>query len=217
MPEESDMLELLELVKTFTRKDTPARIDVIAARMGRSMDEVRRLADTASDQGLAYRTQGCIELTEAGEAAVRKHREEYVHRTHLHGTSLTGRMRRLIEGRVTDWHGHWRRHGFDDESLPSFYADMENLPGRIEETVSLADLREGDKCTVVLALGGYGMVRRLAEMGLTPGTELKVVRSAPMHGPIEVSVRGVSLALGQGIARRVLVKPSTNSQPSTTL
>lgn len=217
MPEESEMLELLELVKTSTREGTPARIDVVAARMGRSTDDVRRLSDAASGQGLAYRTQGFIGLTGAGEAAVRKHREEYVHRTHIHGTSLAGRMRRLIEGRVTDWHGHWRRHGFDDESLPSFYADMENLQGRIEETVSLADLREGDKCTVVLALGGYGMVRRLAEMGLTPGTELKVVRSAPMHGPIEVSVRGVSLALGQGIARRVLVKRSTNGQPSATI
>ena len=217
MPEESEMLELLELVKTSTREGTPARIDVVAARMGRSTDEVRRLSDAASGQGLAYRTQGFIGLTGAGEAAVKKHREEYIHRMHLHGASLTGRMRRLLEGRVTDWHGHWRRHGFDDESLPSFYAGMENLQGRIEETVSLADLREGDKCTVVLALGGYGMVRRLAEMGLTPGTELKVVRSAPMHGPIEVSVRGVSLALGQGIARRVLVKRSTNGQPSATV
>jgi ferrous iron transport protein A len=217
MPEESEMLELLELVKTSTREGTPARIDVVAARMGRSTDEVRRLSDAASGQGLAYRTQGFIGLTGAGEAAVKKHREEYVHRMHLHGASLTGRMRRLLEGRVTDWHGHWRRHGFDDESLASFYTDMQNLQGRIEETVSLADLRQGDKCTVVLALGGYGMVRRLAEMGLTPGTELKVVRSAPMHGPIEVSVRGVSLALGQGIARRVLVKRSNNSQPSTTV
>jgi ferrous iron transport protein A len=217
MPEESEMLELLELVKTSTREGTPARIDVVAARMGRSTDDVRRLSDAASSQGLAYRTQGFIGLTGAGEAAVKKHREEYIHRMHLHGASLTGRMRRLLEGRVTDWHVHWRRHGFDDKSLASFYADMENLQGRIEETVSLADLREGDKCTVVLALGGYGMVRRLAEMGLTPGTELKVVRSAPMHGPIEVSVRGVSLALGQGIARRVLVKRSTNSQPSTTV
>jgi len=217
MPEESDMSELLELVKVFTRKGMLARIDEIAARMGRSMDEVRRLADAASDQGLACRTRGCIELTETGEAVVRKHREEYVHRTHLHGTSLMGRMRRLLEGRVTDWHGHWRRHGFDDESLPSFYTNMQNLQGRIEETVSLAELREGEKCTVVLALGGHGMVRRLAEMGLTPGTELRLVRSAPMHGPIEVSVRGVSLALGRGIARRVLVKPSTKSQPSTTV
>lgn len=216
MPEESDISELLELVKTFTVKGTLARIDEVAARMGCSMDEVRRLVDVASDQGLAYRTQGCIELTETGEATVRKHREEYIHRTHFHGTSLTGRMRRLLEGRVTDWHGHWRRHGFDDESLTSFYTNMQNLEGRIEETVPLADLREGEKCTVVIALGGRGMVRRLAEMGLTPGTELRVVRSAPMHGPIEVSVRGVSLALGQGIARRVLVKRSTNSQPPTT-
>jgi Fe2+ transport system protein FeoA len=94
---------------------------------------------------------------------------------------------------------------------------MQNLQGQIEDLVSLADLRGGDKCTVVLALGGYGMVRRLAEMGLTPGTEVTIVRTAPMHGPIEVSVRGVSLALGRGIARRVLVKPPNNARPSATI
>jgi len=59
------------------------------------------------------------------------------------------------------------------------------------------------------------MVRRLAEMGLTPGTEVMVVRSAPMRGPIEVSLRGVSLALGRGIANRVLVKRSNNGQPTS--
>jgi len=49
-------------------------------------------------------------------------------------------------------------------------------------------------------------------MGLTPGTEARVVRSAPMHGPIEVSVRGVSLALGRGIAIRVLVRRLRDSE-----
>jgi Fe2+ transport system protein FeoA len=33
-----------------------------------------------------------------------------------------------------------------------------------------------------------------------------IVRSAPFHGPIEVSVRGVSLALGRGVASKVFVK-----------
>ena len=52
-----------------------------------------------------------------------------------------------------------------------------------------------------------GFVRRLAEMGLTPNTEVKVVRRGLFRGPIEVEVRGVSLALGYGLASKILVRP----------
>lgn len=217
MPEEPEISELLELVKAFTQEGSAVRIDQIASRTGWSLKEVQRLADEATRTGLTSKTPTGIRLTDMGEVVVRKHREEYVHQVHVHGTSLRGRARRFLEGRVNDWHGHWRHHGFDDESLPRFYENLENLQGRIEDTVSLIDLREGDKCTVVLAFGGHRLVRRLAEMGLTPGTNITIVRNAPLHGPVQVSLRGVSLALGRGIASKVLVRRSTNSPPSTTI
>ena len=215
MPEETDILELLEVAGVLSRRERPAQVIEIASRMHRTLDLTRQLIDAALQRGLVLKTENGVRLTEEGEALVRKHREEYVHRTYVHGRSLADRIRGVLEGRVTDWHGHWHRHGFDDESIHDFYRSMENLQGRIEDAVSLADLPQGEKCTVVLAAGGRGMVRRLAEMGLTPGTEVRVVRSAPMHGPIEVSVRGVSLALGRGIAVRVLVKRLRNSESST--
>ena len=43
-------------------------------------------------------------------------------------------------------------------------------------------------------------------MGLTPGTRIKVIKVAPMDGPVEVSVRGSKLALGQDIACNVFVE-----------
>jgi len=43
-------------------------------------------------------------------------------------------------------------------------------------------------------------------MGLTPGTWVTVVRSAPLGGPVEVSVRGSRLALGRGMAERIFVE-----------
>jgi Fe2+ transport system protein FeoA len=46
------------------------------------------------------------------------------------------------------------------------------------------------------------------EMGLVPGTEVTVLRKAPFRGPIEVGVRGTSLALGFGVASKVIVKRS---------
>ena len=48
-------------------------------------------------------------------------------------------------------------------------------------------------------------VKRLTDLGLTPGTKVTVVKSAPFKGPLEVRVRGSRLALGRGMASRILV------------
>ena len=54
--------------------------------------------------------------------------------------------------------------------------------------------------------GRWGFERRLADMGLTPGTRITVVKSALLHGPLEVIVRGSRLALGRGVAERIYVE-----------
>ena len=48
-------------------------------------------------------------------------------------------------------------------------------------------------------------VKRLSDLGLTPGTNVTVVQSAPFNGPLEVTVRGSRLAIGRGMASRILV------------
>ena len=53
---------------------------------------------------------------------------------------------------------------------------------------------------------GWGFKKRLEDMGLTPGTRVTVVKSAPFHGPLEVYVRGSRLALGKGMADRIFVE-----------
>ena len=52
---------------------------------------------------------------------------------------------------------------------------------------------------------GWGFEKRLMDMGLTPGADVVMVKSAPFHGPIEVIVRGSRLALGRGMAERIFV------------
>jgi len=47
--------------------------------------------------------------------------------------------------------------------------------------------------------------KRLSDLGLTPGTKVTVVKSAPFNGPLEVCVRGSRLAIGRGMASRILV------------
>ena len=67
----------------------------------------------------------------------------------------------------------------------------------------LADLAPG-QCGEVLAVAGSGPVAdRLRELGLTPGTEVTVLRRAPFGGPAVYSLRGYQLCLRPSEASRV--------------
>lgn len=47
--------------------------------------------------------------------------------------------------------------------------------------------------------------RRLIEMGITPGTKVRVLKRAPMGDPIEILLRGYSLTMRGSDAERIFV------------
>lgn len=67
-----------------------------------------------------------------------------------------------------------------------------------------------------LAMGASGQVvevnesgvlsKRIMEMGVVPGAELKVIKSAPLGDPIEVEIQGYHLALRKSEARLISVR-----------
>jgi ferrous iron transport protein A len=69
----------------------------------------------------------------------------------------------------------------------------------------LAMVPPGEAVTVAYVQAGCGLSRRLADMGLTPGTVLKVIRGDGA-GPILIDIRGSRLMLGVGVAHRVMVE-----------
>ncbi len=73
--------------------------------------------------------------------------------------------------------------------------------------VPLTTLKAGKARRVVFVRGGRSIVKRLCDLGLTPGTPVSLLRSAPMDGPVEVRIRGCNLALGRGIADKIYVEP----------
>jgi Fe2+ transport system protein FeoA len=75
----------------------------------------------------------------------------------------------------------------------------------LEKTLKLIDLKEGQKAIIASIEGGYNVTQRLTDMGLTPGTEIKMIRKG-YFCPVEISVRGYNLALGNGVASKILVK-----------
>jgi Fe2+ transport system protein FeoA len=209
---------LLEIVGTREVEGKPSQITDIAEELERPVAHIKAAKEIALKEGLIKCVKGTLKLTEKGRAEVQKHRESYLHRKYVHYTRFLGGIARFFEGKVSNWREHWRhKHGFNNNSLNQFYRDLQDFKGRIEDTLPLTDLREGEKGIVTFVMTPHryhghhhlpGFVRRLAEMGLTPNTEVKVVRRSLFRGPIEVEVRGVSLALGYGLASKVLVKPA---------
>jgi len=63
-------------------------------------------------------------------------------------------------------------------------------------------LSEDEEGIIREIYAGRGLTKRLVEMGLTPGTKVKVLLH---NGPVLVEVRGVKLALGWGIATKIYV------------
>src|ERR1051326_8131959 len=61
--------------------------------------------------------------------------------------------------------------------------------------LTLAELKPGE-CGTVQRLFGPAQGRlRLLEMGLTPGTHIRVVRTAAFGGPLDILIRGYQLSL----------------------
>jgi len=62
--------------------------------------------------------------------------------------------------------------------------------------MTLKDLSIGDQAKVLgFNETGKAYRRKLLSMGLTPGTEISVIRVAPLGDPVEISIRGYSLSL----------------------
>ncbi|MBW7934648.1 MAG: ferrous iron transport protein A [Gemmatimonadaceae bacterium] len=52
------------------------------------------------------------------------------------------------------------------------------------------------------------VARRLMELGLTPGTEVEMIRRAPLGDPLEIAIRGIHLSLRRSEARHIDVRAS---------
>ncbi|HHI30444.1 MAG TPA: ferrous iron transport protein A [Candidatus Methanoperedenaceae archaeon] len=59
----------------------------------------------------------------------------------------------------------------------------------------LGDMQPGDKGTILAISGNNAVQRRIRDMGIVRGTEIEVVRRAPLGDPVEFRLRGYNLTL----------------------
>ena len=88
---------------------------------------------------------------------------------------------------------HGRRNGAVDDSSPR----------------PLSRVPVGEEATIMALAGGRGLQSRLISMGLKVGSEVRVIRGgAGTWGPILIALGQARLAIGRGMADRIVVCPN---------
>ena len=88
--------------------------------------------------------------------------------------------------------------------MPPFKKSMESS---IHQTnvIKLNELPVGRSARVVSVNGTGRVTQRLMEMGVIPGIGVKVIKTAPFGDPIEIRLRGYSLAMRRNEAEAIEV------------
>lgn len=72
----------------------------------------------------------------------------------------------------------------------------------------LQTLRPGFTGTLVQVQGPRTFRRRLLELGLVPGTEVRLLRHSTVHDLVEIEARGSRLSLRTSEASSITVEPN---------
>jgi ferrous iron transport protein A len=76
-----------------------------------------------------------------------------------------------------------------------------------KQVTSLAEIPLGRAVTVHAVDGPRAFRRRLLEMGLVPGTAVRVVTVAPLGDPLRIEVRGGQWSIRRAEAAQIQVQP----------
>ena len=84
--------------------------------------------------------------------------------------------------------------------------------------VPLSLVPPGSRVVVRAIMAGSGAYYRILSLGIAPGTELEVIDNLLTYpwSPVIVRVRGVEVALGRGMADKILVKVLSSPESSGT-
>jgi len=73
-------------------------------------------------------------------------------------------------------------------------------------TIDLTQMQPGESGLIIEIQGGHGLIGKIQSMGLRPGKKITKVSSHFWRGPQTVEIDNLQIAVGFGIARRILVE-----------
>ena len=232
------MEEYLEAIYSLNERGELAKNQELAIRLKVSPPSVSEMIRKLSEDGLiAYEPYKGVVLTGKGMAraqkVVRKHRllESFLHdrlglkmdKVHSEACMMEHGLSDEAAAALCDSLNHPKICPDDAKPIPECTLEVSDcesckIARQNDESMhrlvtQLSNLRPGEIGRVAFQKGAGQASQRIMDMGLCFGTIVKVVKSAPFHGPIEVSVRGTTLALGRGLAEKIYVEVE-NGEPS---
>jgi len=73
-------------------------------------------------------------------------------------------------------------------------------------TIDLTQMQPGESGLIIEIQGGHGLIGKIQSMGLRPGKKITKVSSHFWRGPQTVEIDNLQIAVGFGMARRILVE-----------
>ena len=199
------------------RCDGPVTTSALAERLGVSAGSVTSMLKRMDEMGLVRheRYRGAL-LTERGERValevIRHHRllESYLaevlgmpwDRVHDEAEVLEHYISEELEERIAEALGD-PRHDPHGDPIPNAELDLAS-----DETVRLTEVEPGSEASFArVSDSDPEMLRYLAERGIRPGADLRVLSRDPFDGPLHVTIEGAEHVLGERLAGAIRVTP----------
>ena len=77
--------------------------------------------------------------------------------------------------------------------------------------LALSQMQAGRTGTVIQVLGGRGLIRRLDALGIRPGKKVTKTSSTLFRGPVTLRTNQTQVAIGFGMANKILVEIDTST------
>jgi len=226
----SNVEEYLEAIHGLEEENKPATTTEIAKRLGFSPPSVTEMLQRMAKEGyVLYEPYKGVSLTKNGLRAAkkitRKHRllEHFlrnllkIRRSSVHKQACE--MEHVLSDEAEDSLCKMLRYPDtcpDGKPIPICDRDVENCvtcqstttnpKSRSKPLVQLCSLRPGQRAIIRFIRGGKMAVQRLNDLGVTAGCQIELRNCAPLGGPVEIIVRGSSLAIGRGLASKIYVE-----------
>ena len=71
---------------------------------------------------------------------------------------------------------------------------------------TLLEVQKNKSVKIVSIAGGRGSRQILAQLGIGIGSKVVILRNAPFSGPLLIQNHGTSVAVGRGVASKILVE-----------
>ena len=81
-----------------------------------------------------------------------------------------------------------------------------------EGQLTLTEMKTGQTGIVIEVLGGHGLIRRLDALGIRPGRKVTKLSSTLFRGPVMLRVDNTQVAVGFGMARKIIVEADKSLQ-----